>query len=342
MVDQRSRATDAEGLSWLKAGWIQHARKRTSTYSVITAVLVLFFVVVLLLELLEDDISTFEVLLSAVLALAGIATALAVFVGGVKLSKWFGLGFVLLHAAVSVYYLGFSDERQNAVAAVQEMTVMAVYLAWFYGPRIGRILEAAILVAVCTAMLLGPFGGGAVEGDRTAGMFGVTNVLGVALLTWLCLEVGFFVRHRMMLEGHTDPLTGALNRRGFTVRVADEVRRARRSGAPLSVAVLDLDDFKAVNDGSGHEAGDAVLKSLVAQWSSLSRHTDVVARLGGDEFVMVLPHTSAADAKTMLHRMRKLASHPWSWGVTEVQSDDTIESVLRRADAEMYRAKRGF
>jgi len=307
-----------------------------------TVVLCLFFVVVLLLELLEDDITTFEVLLSAALAVGGIVTAVLVLFAGVRLPKWFGLGFVLMHAVVSVYYLGFSDERQNAVAAVQEMTVMAVYLAWFYGPRIGRVLELAILIAVGAAMLLGPFGGEAVEGDTRAGMFGITNVLGVALLTWLCLEIGFFVRHRMVREGATDPLTGALNRRGFVGRMAEELRRSRRSGEPLSVALLDLDDFKAVNDGSGHEAGDAVLKSLVAQWTSLSRHTDLVAQHDGDEFVMLLPRTSAADARKMLHRMRLLASHPWSWGVTEVLPDDTVESVLRRADAEMYRAKRGF
>lgn len=305
-----------------------------------TVVLCLFYVVVLLLELLEDDISEFEVMLSAGLALGGIAAAAAVLLAGVRLPRWFGLGFVLTHAAVSVYYLGFSDERQNAVAGVQEMTVMAVYLAWFYGPRIGRALELVILLAVCTAMLTGPFGGEAVEGDPTAGMFGIANVLGVALLTWLCLEIGFYGRHRMRLEGQIDPLTGALNRRGFLARTAEEMRRASRKGEPLSLAVLDLDDFKAVNDGDGHEAGDAVLKSLVAQWTSLSRQTDVVARLGGDEFVMLLPQTSAEDAQKMLHRMRLLASHPWSWGVAETQPDDTVESVLRRADAAMYRDKR--
>src|SRR5690606_26411831 len=238
------------------------------------------------------------------------------------------------------YYLGFSDERQNAVAAVQEMTVMAVYLAWFYGPLIGRWVELGILVAVGAAILLGPFGGESIEGDSTRGLFGVTNVLAVALLTWLCLEMGFFVRHRMLLEGHTDPLTGALNRRGFQSRIGEEMRRARRTGESLSLAVLDLDDFKAVNDVDGHEAGDAVLKTLVAQWGSLSRQNDAVARLGGDEFVMLLPCTSADEADEMLHRMRMLASHPWSWGVTQVLPDDTIETALSRADSEMYRRKR--
>lgn len=305
-----------------------------------TVVLCLFFVAVLLLELLENDISAFEVALSAVLALAGIGTAVAVLFGGVDLPRWFGLGFVVVHAAVSVYYVGFSDERQNAVASMQELTVMAVYLAWFYGPRIGRVVELVILAAVCTAMLLGPFGGDAVPGDATAGMFGITNVLGVALLTWLCLEIGFYVRHRMMRDVQTDPLTGALNRRGLIRHAAEEARRARRTGHPLCIAVLDLDDFKAVNDVDGHEAGDAVLKSLVAQWTALSRPSDGVARLGGDEFVMLLPRTTAKDAESMLRRMRVLASHPWSWGVTQMLPGEDIEVALRRADAEMYRDKR--
>nr|WP_239528538.1 GGDEF domain-containing protein [Microbacterium esteraromaticum] len=145
----------------------------------------------------------------------------------------------------------------------------------------------------------------------------------------------------MRRESRTDPLTGALNRRGLTYHLREEMRRSARSGRPLSIAVLDLDDFKAVNDIEGHQAGDAVLMTLVAQWTTMSRAGDLVARLGGDEFVMLLPDTPQAGAADMMRRMRGLAAHPWSWGVVEVQRDETLESALRRADAEMYRDKRG-
>ncbi|PYD02248.1 GGDEF domain-containing protein [Microbacterium esteraromaticum] len=340
MVVQGIRAADAEELGWLNASWLRRARARTSIYSIATAVACVFFSVLLLLELFETDISLFEILLSAVLMVGGFGCGAAVLVFGRRLPRWGGLLLVLLHALVAVYYIGFSDERQNAVASIQELPVMAIFLAWFYGARIGRVVELVILLSVGAAMVLGPFGGDAVPGAAAPGLFGLSNVFGVVAMSWLCLEIGFFVRHRVRVEAHTDPLTGALNRRGLNHRMDEELRRAQRSGRPLSIAVLDLDDFKAVNDGAGHEAGDAVLKTLVAQWISLSRERDLVARLGGDEFVMLLPDTAEAGAMAMVGRMRQYAAHPWSWGVAEVRADDTLESAMRRADAEMYRHKR--
>lgn len=341
MVVQGIRAADAEELGWLNATWLRRVRARTSIYSIATAVACVFFSVLLMLELFETDISTFEILLSAVLMVAGLSCGVAVLLFGRRLPRWGGLLLVVLHALVAVYYLGFSDERQNAVASIQELPVMAIFLAWFYGARIGRITELVILLSVGAAMVLGPFGGDAVPGVVGPGLLGMANVFGVVAMSWLCLEIGFFVRHRVRLEAHTDPLTGALNRRGLNHRIDEELRRARRTGRPLSIAVLDLDDFKAVNDGDGHEAGDAVLKTLVAQWISLSRERDLVARLGGDEFVMLLPDTAEAGATAMISRMRQYATHPWSWGVSEVRGDDTLESALRRADAAMYHQKRG-
>ncbi|MEV7633003.1 GGDEF domain-containing protein [Microbacterium sp. NPDC089318] len=342
MVVQGIRAADADELGWLNASWLRRARARTSIYSIATAVACVFFSLLLLVELFETDISTFEILLSAVLMAGGLGCGAAVLLFGRRLPRWGGLLLVVLHALVAVYYIGFSDERQNAVASIQELPVMAIFLAWFYGARIGRITELVILLSVGAAMVLGPFGGDSVPGVIAPGLFGASNVFGVVAMSWLCLEIGFFVRHRVRVEAHTDPLTGALNRRGLDHRIGEELRRARRNGQPLSIAVLDLDDFKAVNDGDGHEAGDAVLKTLVAQWISLSRERDLVARLGGDEFVMLLPDTSEAGAMAMVARMRQYATHPWSWGVSEVRGDETLDSALRRTDAAMYRQKRGF
>ncbi|WP_336644902.1 GGDEF domain-containing protein [Microbacterium sp. USHLN186] len=341
MVVQGIRAADADELGWLNASWLQRTRSRTSIYSIATAVACVFFSLLLLLELFETDISLFEILLSAVLMVAGFGCGAAVLLMGVRLPRWGGLVLVLLHALVAVYYIGFSDERQNAIASIQELPVMAIFLAWFYGARIGRVVELCILASVGTAMALGPFGGDAVPGSVAPGLFGWSNLFGVVAMSWLCLEIGFFVRHRIRLEAHTDALTGALNRRGLKHRMDEELRRARRTARPLAIAVLDLDDFKAVNDGDGHEAGDAVLKTLVAQWISMSRERDLVGRLGGDEFVMLLPDTTESGAMAMVGRMRQYATHPWSWGVAEVYGDDTLESAMRRADAEMYRDKRG-
>ncbi|MGB3732047.1 diguanylate cyclase domain-containing protein [Microbacterium sp.] len=341
MVEQGIRAADSQELSWLQLGWIQRARKRTSVQSLVTAILCLYFAVLEGVELFEDDLTRAEATTAAVLLVACLVPVVMVMVMGVRLPKWTGLVLVVAHAVVSVYYIGFSQERQNAVAAIQELPVMAVYLAWFFGARIGRSLELIIVASVAAAIRFGPFGGPKIEGVLGTGLFGVANIAGAVLLTWLCLEMGFFVRHRVRVEAHTDALTGALNRRGFTAQLTEAMRRANRARRPLSIAVLDLDRFKEVNDEEGHEAGDAVLKSLVAQWVSLSRSGDLVGRLGGDEFVMMLPDTPADDAERMLAGMRQLAGHPWSWGVTEMRPGESMEEGVRRADAAMYRNKRG-
>ena len=340
MADQGTRRADSEELRWLQASWLRRARSRTSVYSIVTAILCLFFAVLLFVELFENDISVFEVMFSTALLVAATVGAGAVLLFGMRVPKSLGLLLVVVHAAVSVYYIGFSDERQNAVANIQELPVMAMYLAWFYGGRLGRSVELVILASVATAMVLGPFGGPAVPGVVAPGLFGVANVFGLVVMSWMCLEIGLFVRHRVRVESHTDVLTGALNRRGLVHHLGEAMQRSQRTGNPLSIAVLDLDDFKAVNDGDGHEAGDTVLKTLVAQWAAMSRERDLVGRLGGDEFVMMLPDTPQAGAADMMRRMRALATHPWSWGVIEVEKGESIESALRRADAEMYRDKR--
>lgn len=338
MVVQNVRAADAEELRWLGAGWLTRIRERTSTYSVVTAALTFLFGALGLFELFEVDIPLSEVLLSIGILVAGLTVTALVVLGGVELPRWLGLVLVILHALVSTYYLGFSDERQNAIAALQELPLMAMYFSWFYGARIARTGELIILLVVGTAVLVGPFAGVTPEGIRP--LFGPVNLLGAALFTWMCLEAGLFMRHRIRLESHTDDLTGALNRRGFMLKSGMELRRAERYGRPLTIALLDLDKFKEINDEGGHAAGDDVLKSVSAQWMSLSRPTDLVGRLGGDEFAMLLPETDADAARAMMRRMRAHARHPWSWGVAQVAPGEDITDALDRADRAMYDDKR--
>ncbi|WP_460798255.1 GGDEF domain-containing protein [Microbacterium sp. GXF0217] len=337
MVVQGIRAADAEELRWLRTGWLRHARERTSIYSVVTAGVALLFASLGALELFETDITTFEVWLSIGILVAGLGVAAAVVFRGMELPRWLGIALVALHAAVSVYYLGFSDERQNAVAALQELPIMAMYFSWFYGARIARTGELIIVIAVGAAAISGPFTG---EVGGPPGPLGPANLIGAALFTGLCLEAGLYVRHRILLEAHTDELTGVLNRRGFVGKSQMEFRRAARHARPLAIAVLDLDKFKEINDEAGHAAGDDVLRVLTAQWMSLSRTTDIVGRLGGDEFAMLLPETEADQAKEVMRRLRDFAPHPWSWGVTDVRPDDTFESAMARADRAMYDDKR--
>lgn len=339
MVIQNVRAADAEELRWLRTGWLRRMLRRTSTYSVVTAALMLLFASLGLAELVENDISVFEVMLSIAIFLAGVSFAVTVAIFGLELPRWVGLALVVAHAVVSTYYLGFSDERQNAIAALQELPIMAMYFSWFYGARIARAGVLVILIVAGTAMFMGPFAGNGA--DAGTDLFGPVNIVSAAIFTWLCLEAGLFVRHRIRLESSTDHLTGALNRRGFLAKARLEFRRAQRHGRPVSIALLDLDKFKEINDESGHAAGDDLLKTLAAQWMSLSRSSDLVGRLGGDEFALLLPETDDADARAMMHRMRELSSHPWSWGVAQARAGETVERVIARADGQMYDDKRG-
>lgn len=333
MVVQRTLPEDSSALAWLHSAWLLKLRRRTTTYSLITATIVLFMGALFAFELFEDDLTTFEYVLAALLLVASLVIAASVFWGGRRFPLWVGVAVIVVHALVSVYYIGFSDERQNAIVSLQQLPLMAMYCAWFYGAAPSRITMGAIIVAVSVAVSLGQFGG-------SHGLLGPTNITGLILFSWLCLEMGLFVRHRMTVEVNTDPLTGALNRRGFFERAAVEMRRSQRARHSMAVALLDLDEFKAVNDDAGHAAGDDVLKSLVAQWISLSRSRDALGRLGGDEFIMLLPEIGAEEAAKKMQRMREIAIHPWSWGVADMQPGDTIDDAIHRADQAMYAQKR--
>src|SRR2546423_444072 len=104
---------------------------------------------------------------------------------------------------------------------------------------------------------------------------------------------------------HTDHLTGALNRRCFMERLLAEVERSVRSGAPFTVALIDVDNFKAINDTHGHLAGDEVLRTLAHACMQHMREGDTFARFGGEEFAVLLPGTDAAQALHWLERLRE-------------------------------------
>ena len=149
---------------------------------------------------------------------------------------------------------------------------------------------------------------------------------------------------RAELEAVTDPLTKLGNRAAFEQAVETEVARARRGGTSVALALLDLDDFKAINDTRGHAEGDAVLVALAARIRHELRRGDTPARFGGEEFVILFPDTTASDARHVVQRMlagmRDDAGVTFSAGVTAFPDiSDGPTTMLKDADTALYAAK---
>ena len=139
-----------------------------------------------------------------------------------------------------------------------------------------------------------------------------------------------------------DPLTGSLNRRGFSERFQAELNAAERSGQPLALLQIDLDNFKQINDTQGHAAGDELLIWVVRKLQETLRPTDWVGRLGGDEFAMLLPGASRGNAVEVADRVRYALTEraPASIGIAVFPIDGAEpEELHRRADAELYTRK---
>ena len=159
---------------------------------------------------------------------------------------------------------------------------------------------------------------------------------------------------RLRLLSTHDALTGLLNRNVLEERIGEEVIRARRYKRPLSIAILDLDFFKAFNDSYGHASGDTALRAFSHALRRAVRRTDILARFGGEEFVIVLPETAATDAAGKLEQIRRdveamelpaprgaVGRLTMSAGVAELsaENDEALE-ILQRADELLLEAKR--
>jgi diguanylate cyclase (GGDEF)-like protein len=147
----------------------------------------------------------------------------------------------------------------------------------------------------------------------------------------------------------TDPLTGVANLRSFYELAEAEIARARRYTHPFTVAYIDLDGFKAINDHLGHTAGDDVLRTVARGIKDSVRRTDLVARVGGDEFVVLLPETSAAPARLVIRKVQEVVARVTvpdgstlgsSMGVaTYFSPPATVDALMQTADSLMYDAK---
>jgi diguanylate cyclase (GGDEF)-like protein len=239
----------------------------------------------------------------------------------VHLALVLGAGMVAVLASQSMTAVG-------VVALGPIIITICLYAGWFLRLPAARAHGLFILLLTSAGAWLAAPGGFLV--------FWVILVVTAAALT----ESQGRLADGLRRAATTDPLTGLVNRRAWQAETSRVLSHAARTGEPMTVAILDLDQFKEVNDRSGHEAGDRLLRELTARWIGELRLADLLGRYGGDEFVLCLPGTDAAGTAEILARLD--ASHPfrWSVGTATAVDGDTVSTMLARADAALYEHKR--
>jgi diguanylate cyclase (GGDEF)-like protein len=247
-------------------------------------------------------------------------------------------------AVLAVAYVDYATGTELRVFPLYFLPVLAVALR--LGPWPGLASAAVCAMAWAFANLL------AGRADRPALAAANLAVMAVAFSTVALL--GAAQRRSLAREralSRTDSLTGLLNGRGFYEAAAVELARSTRYRHPLTVAYVDLDDFKVVNDRFGHARGDAVLIAVARAMRRVSRSTDLVGRLGGDEFAVLLPETGRDAAERALLKLRARVEEAASrdgppltasvGSVSFAEPPADVEVLVHEADTAMYAAKAG-
>ncbi|WKB52401.1 GGDEF domain-containing protein [Eleftheria terrae] len=285
--------------------------------------------------------------------------------------RWI-VGVAVLYAALGLGFEAVGLPRYNTVTASAIITGLWIWIAWVALRYTGR-RRHPLFVGVALCALLEGVGWawrcGILMGSRNAELpevvthvntilAGVGLVSTGALVLLYVLMVNFRLAEQLHALAVRDPLTGALNRRGFEESTGRLTGLSARLGQSVAVLMLDVDHFKRVNDSHGHHVGDLVLKALAQLVHRAKRETDVFARLGGEEFCLVLPGTDVPGARVFADRLRRsfetleidtgrsFLSCTMSVGVAYASAQALYSSrvdvvdLLRQADEALYEAKR--
>jgi diguanylate cyclase (GGDEF)-like protein/putative nucleotidyltransferase with HDIG domain len=240
----------------------------------------------------------------------------------------------LLIVFVTVFVL-FDGGVSSPITAVYFLPL--VFAALSYPVRSMVAVSVIDVVAYIVAAL-------AVGGVSTTEMAVVALTLVCA--SWMCASqarMQDLQRDELSRVSRADPLTGALNRRGFDERFAAELDRAARAGTALGLILVDLDDFKGTNDRLGHAAGDAQLRWVVDTMTATLRPSDAVGRLGGDEFAVLVPGAGPGETSALAARVQETMAEaaPASMGVASFPADGLRPDALHQvADLDLYAVKR--
>jgi diguanylate cyclase (GGDEF)-like protein len=206
-------------------------------------------------------------------------------------------------------------------------------------------MVVVVIASVTGVALLGAVGGATDVGFEPDPAYVWVFLVSMALSGVLCMwqsRLGQRQRDELSVLSRTDPLTGCLNRRGFSERLDAELARASREGGQVALIQLDLNGFKAVNDRRGHAAGDELLRWVGSTLNGLLRASDATGRLGGDEFALLLPGLTSDEARAVADRtLAALAERIGATAGVAVHPADgaTGDLLHRHADAELYSRK---
>ncbi len=253
----------------------------------------------------------------------------------------------LFFVAWSLSLVAFVSVAAGLDAGVRSPMVLMLYLTLVYAalsyPRwaVAVVSGAVLLAVVALSVIVGTGGHGPVDPYWLGGL-----VLTLSISATMCIwqsRLQHDVRLELSRISRADPLTGCLNRLGFGERLAAELARVEAGGPGLALVLVDLDQFKAVNDQFGHSAGDELLCWATTAMAGVLRPGDALGRLGGDEFAALLPAADAEEGRRAAERLRfALAARiSASAGVAAAPDDGTEPDPLHhRADERLYEAKR--
>ncbi|HKR42688.1 MAG TPA: GGDEF domain-containing protein [Paraburkholderia sp.] len=319
--------------------WIVLAGPRAGAITIVVTSVATLGAVVLLVQGTRQFFGMRAVCRTESAALAMICAALVYFMWvspsngarGVLVS----LGLIYGRLAIGALVLRHAS-REGTRYACRLIAVAAGLGALVYVARIGAIVSGA--VPSLTFVQSSPWN---------------VALLGLAIVTLPCMSIGMVmlahdrILGRMEKLATIDELTGALTRRAFIARAQVLLAQAREKGDPLSIAILDIDNFKAVNDGFGHAVGDRILAHVAAVVTGQLRSCDLFGRLGGEEFAILFAYAQKHDAATLTNTLRLAVERSsaegvrctLSAGVGRFVPADTLESAMVRADAALYVAK---
>jgi diguanylate cyclase (GGDEF)-like protein len=269
------------------------------------------------------------------------ATITALTLAAIVFLPWDRLPSLVHRALPFVYLLVAVLAREATTGSESAFVAQLALLPVLWVAVYGTVLELGVTVAGATAALAIPLlSHGATDNEwvRAIAIVSIGGSIGFVLnrfFTQLRSQTS-----RLRLLAGTDPLTGAANRRAWDEELSRALTWAQQEGMPVTVAVVDLDDFKGYNDRNGHQAGDLLLKEVAAEWQSILRVSDVLGRMGGDEFAVLLPGCTLEMGGAICQRLRSaVPAARCSIGVAEWDRTTGAEQLVARADEALYEAK---